>query len=421
MKIKKVLFAICVVIVFAISYIYLKNNGNKKEDTNIESNSNLESNSNITSNQEKIKYDVDIDKIVKQYKLDKNIVYDDEYLFSKYAYTIENNKGLSKHKLYMYKLYYTLYDNKEFLDEEMFFDALSKLKIQENTQIVTSGLYTNNKLLIDVLSETNELTIMHELMHFLDYRLNDNYTQKLDENKYNKLTEEEKMSYPGFIDASVPEFMIEGGAEKYSTYYFFHSNEKSYDNSIGLYYALEYIIGADNIKKIYFGHENLYNYLFDYLTSSEYSDFFISSVVLNGLNEKNNPDDYATTLDTICNIYYKKYNKVWYSDEKFAILIYRIVRDDVSLYKKSKNYKNLLSIYKKYKKIEDNVYWQIKADYNEAPDPIISIQYENNNIYFITSLNKNNKVYIVKYTYDFKTNKIKKVAIYKDDFYNKNN
>lgn len=390
-KKKKIFFVVIILIIGLAIYLLLTNSNKSKqneENTNNESNINEDISNSKSNIPEENLYNIDIDKTIKEYELERysKLIYENKQLFAKYAYTLENNKGITDHKKILYHLFVVIADNKEYLDEELFFESLSDLRFIVDTNSFFPGTYgagPEGDHIVTTWAFPEENIIFHELMHFIDVNLNNNHEK--------------------------PQVLIEPGAEIYSGLYFFNSNHTAYRDIIGIYYILEYIIGKDKMKEAFFNDQDLYNYLSDYLTEDEYNDFLLDIGDFEGIGGFS-VDYHSDALDKLIDIYIKKNGNNWDNDYIFCALLYSANKDNISYFKNSKYYKQYLKVYNRYNELYNKITNEIMKLNNTNSYIQPNIVYENDTIYFVTWLNaveNDSNTFIVKYQYDFSSNKLK--------------
>ncbi len=358
--------------------------------------------------------DIDVDKLINDYHLTKyeNLINDNKELFKKYAYTIENNDGLGKFKQYLYDYFKVIVDKKKYLNEYIFFDALSTLKIKVLNRLDVdgaAGLYYDNDNHIEILSGfANDRSIVtHELMHFVDYKLNDNWNKStaiydkgyISKDDYDALTYEEKIEANKTLhfEQVRVKVLTEGGAEKNSSDYFSHKISDTYQVPVSIYKILEYIFGEDEMDRVYYGNSTLIGLFKDYIDKNTYSTFIENSNTITELGTEPTDKMYSNIVDTIVDIYISKNNKAWSSDKMFSLLLYQLL-DNISVghLSKSKYYSEFNKLITEYNNnILVNVKNKIRAKklgytlYDVMP--IISIEQGKVHIYYYCGKDLSNK------------------------------
>lgn len=375
---------------------------------------------------EEEKYEIDTDKIVDKYKLDKDLVKENKELFTKYAYIVENNKNIADYKNYLYDYFKVVIDEKKYLNEDLFFDSLKSLQINIKDNLLNSdaaGEYFNIDNVVDIKKDyiKSEPVFYHELMHYIDYCLNDNQSNYILKNKDKIITKEEykklSISDKRNVDvnlniASKPYFMVEAGAEIYSARYFNNSYTVSYVDATNIYYIFEYIFGEDTMKSIFFGKENLYTYLKNSISEDKYNKFLEATERITRIGSSKEKDDYVVAFDTLIDIYTNLKGKEWYNDNEFCFLLYNFSHLNFNSLVTSKNYNTYEKIQVYYEKEHERLGREIAKLFNETYVSNPTIIYENGSIiltefYNLASL-KDSK--IVKFKYNANDKTIKEIS-----------
>ena len=361
---------------------------------------------------EEEKYEADVDKIVEEYKLDKELVNNNKDLFTKYASIVEKNEGLKDYKKYIYNYFKVIIDRKEYLDEDMFFSALKTLKVEVQDELSVkgaAGIYNNadNAIRLLPLYKNEDYVIYHEFMHFIDYKLNSNEPEKtylyngkvVTKDSYSKLTIEEKRKVEfGANMVDKPKVIVEAGAELYRSRYFADSYTLTYENAVGMYYIFEYLLGEDTMSDVFFGNKNLYTELRKYISEDEYEKFYDSSDKITDINGITSTNDFVVTFETFINIYIKAKGNEWYNDNKFCILLSEVFKPEPV--RNSKYY----NVYEKLYSYKDSELERLTKEIQSKESNPIVIQhfiYENNEILLLSFKDlTNDKEIPKKYKYD---------------------
>lgn len=286
-------------------------------------------------------YNVDVEKIIKDNDLSKyqQIINDNIELFKKYSYVLENNKKLGKYKKNMYDYFKVVADQKEYLNEKDFFEALSNLSFEVVDNLLNVlGMYNHSEIKITLIesSKNDNDVINHEIMHFIDYNLNDNtykriakYDDKyITEEEYEKLSREEKIEINNklcYQDQNIRLF-VEGGAENNTAYYFRKNIISTYELPVAVYRMFEYLIGKDNMDKVFYNNENLFSFINKYVDIKQYQEF------VNEYNTKESMPNleidkhfYKSLIDIIITIYKNKFSDDWMNNNEFKFMLYNIL------------------------------------------------------------------------------------------------
>ena len=419
----------------------LKNKNSNNEKKNVIVDNTTKSNTQTISNEKKsnndnktndkvVKYDKDneIEKIIKNNNLEKyrDIIYSNKELFTKYYKAVESNNNLSKAKRNVYDFFIVIVDNKKYLDEDIFFDKLSTLKIvfASTKKIGISGEFLRKNNLIYIYVYKDDV-VYHELMHFVDSSLNSNvprtiyyYDNKvISEEEYKKLLDFSPESHLNEVSGDInydevagewSVFLSEAGAEHYSANYFSYSHARAYFDPVALYDIFEYLYSEEKMKDVFFGHESLYGLTNGYFTENEFKEFLNTAYAVTYVGAKPSSADYRYIVDSMIGLYNSSRDGNWYNDEKFCLLLYNFIDFDVAQIEGSKYYdiskekcnyyNNLFNGYK------NNLSSYVGSKNYVYPDII----YENNNVYFVTFVDiETENESIVKLLYDGKNDKLK--------------
>ena len=345
----------------------------------------------ISSENTSVVEDTEITKIKKQNDLNFDIPKKYEELFKKYSKVVENNNNVSKYKKEVYNLFQIIMkDNiNEYLDEDYFFDKLSKLNIYVDKSISNDGVggyyyYDSNIIELD---KEGSVQVYHELMHFLDSSINSGYSdynwfckgKKYKDLEYERLSDDD-MGKCIYLGPYKTDFITEAGAELYSAKYF-KKGVVAYFDITTYFTALEYIFGSEKMDEIF-------------LSGNSDADF-MTLLLENGISVKDYEDtvqdlsfytypykylDYTPsrkTLDLLIDLYKKNIkNKIWTNDEEFKYLLRNFMDMGYDAkYEHSKYKSNLDKIaYKSYDdflKIESDMLKQIPSniEFNTTPIP----------------------------------------------------
>ena len=419
-KLKKV-FRFIIVLAFLFSvgycgYIFYRlyevhNENNKSSETSVKKKEVKKDNK---INKKPYKVDtsnIDIKKIKKDNNLDFDIPKDKEELFKKYAYVVEKNENITEYKKYVYDLFKMLMQDNitEYLDEQYFFSKLSELKIEVNESITNEGVggyYHDNGTTVEI-DKPYSVTLYHELVHFIDYSINnvervDLWKCKdkiIEDDEYEELSASDKHKCE-YIYVYNPDFIVEGGAELYSAKYF-KRGVISYFPSVAYLTAMEYILGSEKIDELFLSDNSDHDYallLFENGISIEDYESTLFDLSHFTYTERDlNYEFSGKTLDTLIDLYKNNMkNKDWTKDETFKYLLRLILEiGETRMYKNSK-YKTELSklAYKTYDdflKQESKMLNQFPKgiDFNATPVPAYFVD---NELYLGTTVIKNGEL-----------------------------
>lgn len=373
-------------------------------------------------------YDIDIDKVIEENNLDKykDIINDNKDLFKKYANSVEKNNNLGIYKKYVYDYFKVIIDYKDYIDED-FFNKLNDLKIIEKNELLseyTLGVFDGIMNEIQILDGYNNQSdiVLHELMHFIDFRLNSYQDNDI-------LLDDKVISKKEYISLSLDEkrrvqireemlfdlnFISEGGAEIYSAEYFNHSLTKSYEYVCKLFYVFEYMLGTNNMKDVFFANKSFYRLVGQYLSEEKYDKFKDITNKITTVQDSCLEEDFQFVFDVLIDLYISKKSEQWYNDNEFCFLLYNLNREKLSYLKKSKYYDTYEKIHNLYE-IEHDIYGQeIASMNNEEYIDVPKIIYENDNIYFLEYYRFGNEKEqkLVKYKYNAEDKNFEEIGRY---------
>ncbi len=223
--------------------------------------------------------DIKTDEIINKYNLNniQDTINNNQTLFKKYAYIIENNKDIPKElridnlsnsalpiKNYLYSLFPIIVKYEKYLDESKFFYSLTNLSIYKDEYFEQKytdsaiGKYIryNNEIAFSNTYRLEKSTVYHELFHFLDIEIGIHDQEIYIYN--NKITTDNEYIDKKATKYTIPEsyLMLEAGAEYFSdkNYKTREDEEDSYSYIFAIKYlkALIYIYGEDTMEDIFF-------------------------------------------------------------------------------------------------------------------------------------------------------------------------
>lgn len=289
--------------------------------------------------------DINIDEIINEYSLNNmaTIIKDNEELFKKYASIVLDNEKIGKYKKDVLNMFNVLVDQKENLEEEYFFSALTRLSLSDVKEISTpgaAGVYYDSDKRIELLVNSHSV-ITHELMHFFDFNINnstDNNIYLCNDKYYSKTAVLElglKEQQTCHIYSVSNNFIVESGAEVNSNRY---SNGAidAYVDAVEVYNALAYIYGEEFMESVYFskdGDYQLFKKLTQYITPEEYVKFLDSASVFTNINAEYDVNNSKVVAETLVTLYEKTIGGNWYEDKEFLFIINFIVSNyDMTIY-----------------------------------------------------------------------------------------
>ena len=356
-----------------------------------------------------------------QVQLDKNTINNNLEFIKKFVYVLENNTKLGKFKPYVYDILQVVLDNKDCMNEPYFLQRLKTLNIVEDKNIVNAGEYYSGINKININDES-ESTIYHELMHFLDYSMNDyfyislwEYQGKIISNvEYYVLssTEKEKctsISIPDY-DANI---LVEGGAELMTAKYF-TKGIVAYTEATSFLTGIEHIIGSDAFNDMFFSNQSNYLMLKLFLDSGfTYEQFSeIHNKFLNvALSLSYNFELRIQAVDVLIDLYKANVSHEWYSDSNFVYILKAVGGIGYNDYSSSKYADYLDGIlfedFDAYVDYENELLKDIDVEVNRIPIPVFIVD---NELYLGCSgyyIKEDQVVYgFVYFYYDFVTGKM---------------
>lgn len=349
---------------------------------------------------------INTNEIIDKYELKsiENKINENIDLFNKYAYIVENNNNLLDYKKQVMDIFEVIIDNKEYLNEINLLKKLRKLNIvyTDNLDPGVAATYEDASTRIN-LGEHNVATLYHELVHFIDFSINNNnyrYSIYKCNNKYiiqkNYSSECEIIS----IDSN---FITESGAELYSGKYFNKEIDSYYPAPLILE-SLEYIYGKDEINKWFFESDSYFKKIWlDIGYSYEDTKKVIESLTKRTKIGYYNDDDTIFLVDAIIDLYKYRNSNEFLKDNKFTYILRSLIENktDFSNSKYSNELKiissNSSSIKKLFKDTFPNYYF-----YNDFGNFIII----DNKPYLTFTAYHNGETKILLVDYDFDNNNI---------------
>lgn len=360
---------------------------------------------------------INTDETIKKYNLSymEKLIKENEELFKKYTYIVDNNNRLKPYQNKVMNLFYELVLNKNYLDEYHFFTSLKDLSIIKKTSLENPdaiGLYYDTFKRIDLLS-TMDNVIYHELTHFLDFSINEYYVTRpiyKCHNEYYSNKDYANMDLNDQYSCQVVyendeeiKFLLEGGAEYFSSYYLNNNFLRTYNLQTNILGALCYIYGFDLINDIYFDNENDVYKLFMLFNDAGLTIDDFKNFIHIEANEEDNPQKFFFITDTLIKLYESKFNTKWYEDKEFSEIITTLVG-----YREIKS--SYTTRYKEYQKLNYDFEAKYKniIDRSEEIINVLPASYmkTNEGSYYIFSVYRDDKVGYTVVKYDFKNSKV---------------
>lgn len=272
--------------------------------------------------------DINIDEIIDKYKLDniKDKIKDNEELFKKYAYIVENNNNLLDYKKQVMDMFDLIVSNKEYLNELRLLNKLKELNIVYSDDLGrgVGGTYSDYDTKVSLLDKDN-YTLYHELTHFADFSFN-NYNNIYNlyncNNKYVVKKGYDISCSPIYIDTN---FITEAGAELYSGKYYTHELE-AYTPAPTILEALEYICGTKELNEWFFNSDAYFKKLWlEAGYTTEETEKIISSLSNRTKILSSGNDDTIFIVDTLIDLYKIKKNDNFMNDSKFKYILRTLI------------------------------------------------------------------------------------------------
>ena len=358
--------------------------------------------------------DININDLINEYNLTwmKDTINENEELFKKYAYIALNNNLLNNYQNKVLDLFYEIALNKDYLDEYYLLSSLKKLNITKKDVLDEegyTGLYYDDDKRIDLLNDDNNV-MYHELTHFVDFSFNiDNSNEifkcgdkYLSNSDFIKLNIKENNNCE-LVIMEEPNFIIEGGAEYFSSYYLNKNVLRAYKFQTNVIGALAYIYGFDKLNEIYFSNDGSYKLFMLFnsagITVSEYNKFLEATHRYHNITE----EETIMITDMLIKMYEQEKDNHWYEDAEFKEIISLLI-----------NYTNInqsTSNYQEYLKLNydfPNKYQSILGNnINNLVNVVPSYMKTKDASYLVFCFIDENANYYYKiYKYDFKNNKV---------------
>lgn len=360
-------------------------------------------------------YDIDIEKLISEYELEdiKDLIYDHDGLFLKYAYVVLNNDKLTDFKKEVFDVFKVVAINEEYLDVAKLFSGLLSLSIEkvDNLEVLgAAGAYWDADKKIKFL--TKERTVVyHELMHFLDFNFNNTNYKSLyncdgvyltyDEYKEFYL-KEEKVCESVYID-TYSTLLNEAGAEVSMGVYMDDGVTTTYQNPTLIYNTLSYLYGDQVLNEIYFSDNGIYT-LFRLLRDSglsfsEYQEFMELANSTTQINGSLDDKSIIKICDYLVLLYSNVKDTQWYNDEYMVYIMSSILFNVNINYSDTVNYDEYIKCKNNYHQFIQHVLEKTGTEYSIRTNG--SFLYFDGKGYLIMPVYKGNTIGNIKIDYDF--------------------
>ena len=284
------------------------------------------------NNEIEVYSDRELINLIYQYNL-KSIedeIKNDKDLFSIYAKTAINNPKISDYLPKVLLMFKAVSINKGHLDLWYFINRLKDLEIIKSDNLSVdnaAGVYrqTSNDIR---LKEDDDRVIFHELMHFIDYSINNDMNNKIYECDDKLAVINDLKSYYYVNDVKecniindFNRFITETGAEYYTALYYDNYSVTAYHNVVSIYSLLNKIYGNDIMRDVYVaedGYYQLYNLLMGSgLSLYDAKDFLVKTSYITNFNADYLGQYYIDVCDYLVRII-KKTGINWYDDKSYV-------------------------------------------------------------------------------------------------------
>ena len=446
----KILIALIVLCLFIIVYLCLINNSNKevksdskiiKEEIKDNEESKVEDNKeekvDIEDNKEY--QQLDIEEVIKKYDLEyiREYIDKDKDFFKQYAYAILNNDNISYKNLVL-KMYKVVISNDKYLDKKYMIEGLNSLSIKMDDINAGIAYYHSGDNMITGSPKTPTAVFLHELMHFVDYKMSKPSTYFCYDN--------EKITYDGYCNKTYyyysdnkRKFLVEGGADV-NTFRYNDAITSGYIVIDNIYTVISYILGEQVMNDIYYSSKSFEDFVLELkkynITIDEIDELFekcyyisVESNFITGTSPNPNIKEIDVMVDImsfISKLYKNKFNRNWEQDKEFSYLMRMLIRSsynythytDEKMNQIINNFKNMTNEEKELltRNIDIEVInKQIKEYDIKLVFQVYNFFLKNGKIYIINGVNKNDKIEILAVEYDIEKEKVNNYYIIKRD------
>lgn len=294
--------------------------------------------------------DVNIEQVIADYDLEviRSSIMEDQEYFKWFADAIiKNDKIASDYKRYVFLQYKPVMANKKYLKKDRFLASVKELTISDSSQNIVNGalgVYRDYDTSIIIGNGMKKDVLMHELMHFLDWRLgmgNSSVVYKVG-NTYGVTTDD---SSAEVLVLPYGKLIVEGGAEMNAVrYHNYMVPGGHYAYLMDIYNLLAIIFGENFMNDVYFSGDgnarlfvemNKYGVTFEeYKTFMENLDYMSVEENFVGRVEKSEADYFLEGLVFVSNLYNKKNGHDWVDDKVFANVMRFAVKGDYLAFSK---------------------------------------------------------------------------------------
>lgn len=257
-------------------------------------------------------------------------------LFLRFGEAVEGNSALGKYKEFIYLIFPVVADASPYMDHDHFIDMLAGLSFNECVlEPGIAGMYTAGENIVEINTEIDSYdsyhfpeVVFHELMHFVDFNVNNDAPaiyllngRRLNTVELEELPEEEREQAVACYE---PDVVTEGGAE-YFTAKYFAGAERAYFIPAQFLAGVEYIFGEEKLKELFFSRDSGV-VLAELFLSAGYSKekFYNANQTLSFLTNSSvhgEPSVYIAPEDMLIDLYESKLGSGWMSDEGFMYIL----------------------------------------------------------------------------------------------------
>lgn len=257
-------------------------------------------------------------------------------LFLRFGETVEGNSALGKYKDFMYLIFPVVADASPYMDLDHFFYMLAGLSFSDRVlETGIAGRYTSIENIVEINTEIDSYdlyhvpeVVFHELMHFVDFNVNNDVPaiyvlngRRLTTLELEELPEEEREQAVACYE---PDAVAEGGAE-YFTAKYFAGAERAYFIPAQFLAGVEYIFGEEKIKELFFSRDSgavLAELFIDAGYSKEkFNNANQTLSFLTNSSEHGEPAVYIAPEDMLIDLYESKLGGGWQTDEGFLYIL----------------------------------------------------------------------------------------------------
>lgn len=256
-------------------------------------------------------------------------------LFVKFCDTVRNNEHISGFEQFVYSLFPVVADNAYLLDEDYFFDKLSRLRIDTVTlperyageyyDDITTAYYSAS---LDGDHPWDTSALYHELMHFIDYTVN-GVPEKayaagervIPASELSSLSAAERDSAYMIDDSHV---ITESGAELFTAKYFTGA-PYAYTTGTAFLTGIEYIFGTETMEDLFFPADSSVRFA-NFFIDEGYTlnDYFAIDRTLSWLTYPesfNVPEQLVSLEDVLIDLYIAHRGEDWINDANFVYVL----------------------------------------------------------------------------------------------------